>query len=863
MRWLKCAGTLALSVLLALSLGLTEFTWASVLNIMYVQASPIRAEEPKVRLEAGTAGISIISMNGTSASVSVTPPPTPLYYPSDYNIIAGTRISGSLPISVQAVDNDYFTVGSTVSATSTIQHYPLGYNLLGSTTHVSGSLNNLQSNDENYMTFRSYSVTIDDLEDFVDQQSNVDGADDIGAHSNFTALQSGPDNIFDTLTETATSWSYNTIVFDRAASTVLSTPASSISWSHTTGTGDNKILLVDIGIFNSVGTPATVTSITYGDIPLTLLATDVYNNNLHVRSYLYYLVNPPSGTKNISVTFSASTLAIGGSVTYFNVNQTNPFQTSGTSKGSGTSPSISLTAEGNYDKIFYASLMTYRARRYTVTEGSEQTNRWQQTSYTHKGRGSEKKVTTGQQTMTWTLSRSANFVCIGAILVPASTPSNYELDLEVQWINLDYGRENKYLCIYVGEQTGSESLRVEAWTGSSWVSLGNLNFPNQWNNFSVSPYLTSSTFTIRFLGGTEVGDTIQDRWEIDCVLLHTWDTLYVAEVEFTGVSDPPPWSQLTWTVDGCLTEAGVSVTLQLFDYQANQYPTDGDGYISYVSSDTPNTDETRSQTIMANPERFRDNLGNWKIKVRCEKRTSIQFDLKLDWIMLEASVPSQYKASVEFLFTDMPTDTAAQLNITIVGHCNVTGVEVTIQLWNYDLDSYVESEEGYLQYISSGVNETRVLTITLSPESYTRNGEAKIKVTAVKDSVSPFQQEINKIELCFCAFKYDYVLQVSNQASNDWKIRLRAYGQTDITRLSNCTIYFHTLNGASNQIVIINGEYSQQQGDWYDLTGLSTVYIAMAVSTLNSGTSRIYTYLEVNVPNTTVYNLLTIEFEIS
>ncbi|MEM2092268.1 MAG: hypothetical protein QXR59_03150, partial [Candidatus Bathyarchaeia archaeon] len=145
----------------------------------------------------------------------------------------------------------------------------------------------------------------------------------------------------------------------------------------------------------------------------------------------------------------------------------------------------------------------------------------------------------------------------------------------------------------------------------------------------------------------------------------------------------------------------------------------------------------------------------------------------------------------------------------------------------------------------------------------TRNGEAKIKVTAVKDSTSPFQQEINKIEICFCAFKYDYVLQVSNQASNDWKIRLRAYGQTDITRLSNCTIYFHTLNGASNQIVIINGEYSQQQGDWYDLTGLSTVYIAMAVSTLNSGTSRIYTYLEVNVPNTTVYNLLTIEFEIS
>jgi hypothetical protein len=98
---------------------------------------------------------------------------------------------------------------------------------------------------------------------------------------------------------------------------------------------------------------------------------------------------------------------------------------------------------------------------------------------------------------------------------------NYELDLEVQWVNANYTRTNEYLCIRTGT-LNSENLQVDVWTGSSWTTVMTALTANAWNNVSVSDYLTSSTFTIRFKGTEETNDATQSSWQIDCVLLHTW-----------------------------------------------------------------------------------------------------------------------------------------------------------------------------------------------------------------------------------------------------------------------------------------------------------------------------------------------------
>jgi hypothetical protein len=100
----------------------------------------------------------------------------------------------------------------------------------------------------------------------------------------------------------------------------------------------------------------------------------------------------------------------------------------------------------------------------------------------------------------------------------------FELDQEEQWINTDYNETNEQLCIYGGTM-GSESLMVDVWTGSSWQNVI-ASLTNGWNNISVSSYLTSSTFTIRFKGSTETGDTTQDSWNIDAAILRVWTKTY-------------------------------------------------------------------------------------------------------------------------------------------------------------------------------------------------------------------------------------------------------------------------------------------------------------------------------------------------
>ena len=99
---------------------------------------------------------------------------------------------------------------------------------------------------------------------------------------------------------------------------------------------------------------------------------------------------------------------------------------------------------------------------------------------------------------------------------------NYELDLEVQWTNTNYSEENEELCIYGGSMD-AESLRVDVRNGSKWENLF-IDLSSGWNNISVSPYLTSLNFTIRFKGGNETGDTAQDSWNVDATLLHIWTT---------------------------------------------------------------------------------------------------------------------------------------------------------------------------------------------------------------------------------------------------------------------------------------------------------------------------------------------------
>lgn len=107
-------------------------------------------------------------------------------------------------------------------------------------------------------------------------------------------------------------------------------------------------------------------------------------------------------------------------------------------------------------------------------------------------------------------------------------------------------------------------------------------------------------------------------------------TEFTSDIEFSGSSNLGSWTQLTWTVDSAFTTSSVSLTLQLYDYNAGQYPTSGDGYIGDIIG---TVDITKSQTITLNPTHFRDGSGNWQLKVKGVKATTTQFEWKGDLLV--------------------------------------------------------------------------------------------------------------------------------------------------------------------------------------------------------------------------------------
>jgi hypothetical protein len=122
-------------------------------------------------------------------------------------------------------------------------------------------------------------------------------------------------------------------------------------------------------------------------------------------------------------------------------------------------------------------------------------------------------------------SSTAHNVLIDLIRIGVSQPTapNYQLDFEFQWTAAVYNRVNKQVCFYVASHTGgTENLLVNYRNGSIWSSLGTITTTG-WSNFTATG-LTSSLYTIQLKGATESGDLAQDSWNIDLIMLHTWNT---------------------------------------------------------------------------------------------------------------------------------------------------------------------------------------------------------------------------------------------------------------------------------------------------------------------------------------------------
>ncbi len=152
---------------------------------------------------------------------------------------------------------------------------------------------------------------------------------------------------------------------------------------------------------------------------------------------------------------------------------------------------------------------------------------------------------------------------------------------------------------------------------------------------------------------------------------------YCCAVEFLGSSNAFNWNNLYWAIDGS-SSVSSSVTLQLMNYNTGLYPTSGDGYMKGTFGTANNTEP---QTITSNPANFRDNIGNWNLSVTVTASVSSPFTVSLN---LARYAPGQavYGLNLEEQWTNLNTTTLLHPALCIYAG-NVASSNLAVYAW-YD-----------------------------------------------------------------------------------------------------------------------------------------------------------------------------------
>jgi hypothetical protein len=361
--------------------------------------------------------------------------------------------------------------------------------------------------------------------------SDVDSNGDTVTHSNFTAQQYGPDNINDTLTEA------NVPVISGDTSQFVQSSSSDV---------DNN---------GDIGTASNFTAEKYSD--------------------------------NINDTLTEAN--VGGSperFSYFNFGQGTGWTNPANAYDNNTGTAATYTFSGSGYSAYLTLNLTYVTRgskiQYWVSEDStisnmlidiaNQTGSWINV-YNNPaptlGAYANASIQFSQYTAVRfsffkTGSSSKTAYVYEAQGVNDTVPANFQLDLERQWTSAPYNvNGSKLLCVKTGSFSDNEALEVDVWSGSGWTVLNNSLVANAWNNISVFPYLTSATFTIRFIDTTRMGDTMQSTWQIESVLLRTWNATdnyrLDSEEQWTNVSYTDPRQKYLCIKTGALDAEAISV----------------------------------------------------------------------------------------------------------------------------------------------------------------------------------------------------------------------------------------------------------------------------------------------------------------
>lgn len=310
----------------------------------------------------------------------------------------------------------------------------------------------------------------------------------------------------------------NNVSFDASSQGSRTTGGSSaISWSHTVGTQNNRLLVVSVEGLGSLNSYLP-TGATYNGSSMTLLShTRFDSNNGYV--YVYYMLNPPSGTHTIAISTATSSnnIQVGGATSWYNVDQSNPFGTPVISSGNSSSASVTVTTSSNQVVIDALGKYGGYPSPTTVTADSSQTTNWSDTGYfMYSGGAASNKAATGTSTtMSWALSPSMYWALIGIPINPSLSGNQLAISGDVASLSSNCVITGGYACtdtahiLSLTQQLSNSTGDVLSISGAGQGNLATLDTTNSSAN-GLSIDLASSSISQYVLkltgnnGGTNI-----------------------------------------------------------------------------------------------------------------------------------------------------------------------------------------------------------------------------------------------------------------------------------------------------------------------------------------------------------------------
>ena len=261
------------------------------------------------------------------------------------------------------------------------------------------------------------------------------------------------------------------------------TRPASLTISHTTGSGSDRLMLVGISLVNDE--LETISSVTYNGTGLDPEGSVANGDDARVE--IWSLIAPPSGTHDVVITFSAplQRAAVVGVMTFTGVHQTTPLGTFVSNTGSPVSSGPTVDVTSAADELVFDTAACETCTSFTV--GADQTQRWnisEPSGYGPTLGAGSTEPGAGTVTMSWSQGSDDHWA-IGAVPIkpsggsaPAGEGSGASGSTQRTSISVSHTASGAERLMLVGvgmHHFNSETVSTVTYNGASLSPVGAVN----------------------------------------------------------------------------------------------------------------------------------------------------------------------------------------------------------------------------------------------------------------------------------------------------------------------------------------------------------------------------------------------------